>query len=248
MDNYFEMPDDVRKMLGEFAMKSSALPFPAPMVWVVNGDAKMKNTTPAQYFGGWAMKAEEAVPVVTGWDNGTVITSKDDEFPIVTSRRVIFAPIASRSCWVDKQDNQHFAFQPGSRLKLHVLAMMATNGGDTIHPWGTVILSAKGYQAKYLKNALIQWDEFTRPARNEFTNGLPAWAFYCSVGTFQKERKVVMVGTGDQSPITPVEIYKPENLSVDLLRKLYVTPAIAKNMADFRTAAANWIKSWNDEE
>jgi hypothetical protein len=120
------------------------------------------------------------------------------------------------------------------------------NGNSIYQPWGPAVLSAKGFQVKNLLGSFGAWDKHTSTLRRKIAVGVPAWCFYLAVGTFGKDRHQVMVGSGSQSPITPVGAYLPENLSEETLSKLFVGQQVAEAMVQYMDGAADWLSAWRD--
>lgn len=232
------------------------LPFPVVYVWALNGQASYKAQGGAPYFGGWACKADElhAVSEQQGlalpqeWKLTTISSRDGGEFEAFTSRQAIVAPIGKRESWL--HDGKRSAeYLEGGRRHLQVLAYLAEpqgkNGSRHYVPWGPVVLTAKGYQARNLLDAFIRWDKATSQIRRKVAPGVPAWCFYLALGTFEKERHAVNVGKpGAQSPITPISAYIPERFTEELITSLFVGNEVATLMSDLQDQAADWLKAW----
>lgn len=228
------------------------LPFPVVYSWALNGQAAFKSLGGAPYYGGWACKVENmqevctklSVPVPTGWAEGSISTRDGGEFGAYTARNILVAPIGMRESWL-LENMRSPSYQEGARRHLQLLAYMAERKGDKFQPWGAVVLTAKGFQGKNLRNALTEWDKVTSAARRKVAPGVPAWCFYLSVGTFGKDRAVEQVGRpGAQSPITPVSCYVPEKLDEALMESLFVGDTVAAIMADLAGQAQEWLGAW----
>ncbi|NLG71931.1 MAG: hypothetical protein GX495_07830 [Chloroflexi bacterium] len=238
---------------------AAELPFPVVYVWALNGQPGMKQQGNASYYGGWACKAEDlqtiadqqGLPIPSGWKQVTIASRDGDEYEAYTTRHVIVAPIGRRESWL--LDGKRFAdYVDGGRRHLQVLAYMAESQGDNGNrqfiPWGPVVLTAKGYQARNLLDAFARWDKATAPLRWKIAPGVPAWCFYLSLGTFGKERQSVNVGKpGAQSPITPITAYIPERMTEELLASLFVGHEVAAVMSDLQDQAGEWLKAWREE-
>lgn len=228
------------------------LPFFAPVAWVVNGDAKLKALGGALFFGGWAINAEDmeqamqqfgeaAVP--SGWVKGEMISGQGKSFDAYTSRSILVAPIAVRESWFNQNGVRKPTFDIGLRHHVQVLSFVGFKNG-TIHPFGPMVLSAKGFQAKNLLEAFKAWNNHTAQVRRAIAPEVPAWCFYSAIGTFGAERKVVMVGKSSQSPITPVSAYLPDKLEEAVMESLFVGETVAGMMAGYLDQAREWIKAW----
>ena len=238
------------------------LPFPVIYIWAHNGQASYKSqvqTAPALYYGGWACKAEDLQTVAeqgglnipAGWVQTAVDTRDGNGFEAFVTRNVIVAPIGKRESWIDRDGKRSPKFIDGGRRHLQALCYLAekqgTNGDSRIIPWGPVVLTAKGYQAKNLLGAFTTWDKATSSLRHKVAPGVPAWCFYLSLGTFGKDRQVTNVGqAGAQSPITPITAYIPEGMTPEKMASLFVGQEVAGLMADYQDQAAEWLGAWKE--
>jgi hypothetical protein len=235
------------------------LPFPVVYIWALNGQSSYKSQGGALYYGGWACKVEDlqaltdqqGLPIPADWKQVTIASRDGGEFEAFTTRNVIVAPIGKRVSWLF--DGKRFAdYVEGGRRHVQVLAYLAEgrgeNGSKQFVPWGPVVLTAKGYQARNLLDAFVRWDKATSQIRWKISPGVPAWCFYLSLGTFGKERQAVNVGKpGAQSPITPISVYVPERMSEDFIGSLFVGGQVAELMASLQDQAADWLKAWKEE-
>lgn len=235
------------------------LPFPVIYIWALNGQATYKSqasAAPALYYGGWACKADDALLVAehsgltvpADWKRVAMASRDGNEIDAFVMRNVIVAPIAKRESWLlDMQRSPHYV--DGARRHVQALAYLAEakgeNGNKAIIPWGPVVLTAKGYQAKNLLDSFRQWDKGTASLRSKIAPGVPSWCFYLSIGTFGKERQAVNVGkSGAQSPITPISAYIPDDLTEERITRLFVGQEVAGLMADYMDQAAEWLRAW----
>jgi hypothetical protein len=237
------------------------LPFPVIYAWALSGQASYKSTGGALYYGGWASKADNVHAVVeqshvnvpAGWENRTIATRDGGEFDAYVTRSLIVAPIGKRVSWLYHDTNGPERRSPdyieGGRRHLQVLAYLSErtgeNGKAQFVPWGPVVLTGKGYQARNLLDAFARWDKATAQLRRKVAPGVPPWCFYFALGTFGKERQVTNVGKpGAQSPITPVTAWIPEGMNEDTMRLLFVGNDLAAAMADYADQAAEWLNAW----
>jgi hypothetical protein len=234
------------------------LPFPVVYVWALNGQTSYRSTGGAPYFGGWACKAEDlqsvadqqALPVPSDWKQVTISSRDGGEFEAFTSRSVLVAPIGRRESWLS-DGRRSAAYIEGGRRHLQVLAYLAesqgSNGSKTFVPWGPVVLTAKGYQARNLLDSFARWEKATAQIRWKVAPGVPAWCFYLSLGTFGKDRQAMNVGKpGAQSPITPISVYIPDKFSEDVFASLFVGNEVAAVMADLQDQATHWLSAWKE--
>lgn len=250
-------PSLARKL--DQAMKtgeSAELPFPVVYIWALNGQASYKSQGGALYYGGWACKADDMnsmadqneIKVPADWKQVTISSRDGGEFEAYTTRSIIIAPIGKRISWIS-EGRRSTGYIDGARRHLQVLAYMAENrsenGSPHFEPWGPVVLTAKGYQARNLLDAFSKWDKATSQIRWHVAPGIPAWCFYLSIGTFGKERQAVNVGKpGAQSPITPITCYIPDKVSDELMSSLFVGEAVAEKMSQLQDQSGEWLKAW----
>lgn len=232
------------------------LPFPVVYVWALNGQASYKSQGGALYYGGWACKADDlqttadqqGLAIPKDWKQVTIASRDGGEFEAYTSRSIVVAPIGKRESWLH-DGKRSTEYIEGGRRHLQVLAYLAEtkgeNGSKEFTPWGPVVLTAKGYQARNLLDAFARWDKATSQIRWKIAPGVPAWCFYMTLGTFGKERQAVNVGKpGAQSPITPITAYIYERFNEDLLNRLFVGNDVVATMAALQDQGADWLKAW----
>lgn len=238
---------------------AAELPFPVVYIWALNGQPSLKSQGGAQYYGGWACKSDEledtaeqqGLSIPRDWKKVTIASRDGDEFEAYTTRHILVAPIGKRESWL--MDGKRSAnYQEGSRRHLQVLAYMSEaqgeNGNRQYIPWGPVVLTAKGYQARNLIDAFVRWEKYTAPIRRKVAPGVPAWCFYLALGTFEKERHSLNVGKpGAQSPITPLSVFIPDRLSDEMVSNLFVGNEVAAIMADLQDQGAEWLRAWKED-
>ncbi|HEY4692504.1 MAG TPA: hypothetical protein VIH16_03650 [Bellilinea sp.] len=229
------------------------LPFHAPLFWVVNGDSRLKAQNNALYFGGWAVKMTDVQEAQRDWGidflpggfvDGEVVPAQGDPFQAHLVRNLLVAPIGLRIGWIGEGMAHHAQYQAGARQHVQALVFVGSREKGGMIPWGPAVLSAKGYQAGNVVKAFKDWERHTAAARKTAAPGVPAWAFYLSVGTFGKERVAISVGKSSKSPITPIGAYLPESMDEKLLESLFVGEEIAKEMVTYLADAGEWLNAW----
>lgn len=242
MDNDFVVPGNVANDIASGMTGGRVeLPFPVAYLWWNSGQAdRSQEGSGVRYFGGWAADAQdvEAAGLTLPEFAREFWTAKDGgSYEVYTRRSVAVAPIAKR-----------FRFFEG-RGHLHILSLLASLQNKSYLPWGPVVLSAKGYAAMSLESALNTWAKDTAKERREFANNLPAHFFYAPLGTFGRERQQAMAGKkGQQSPYTPVQVWLPENITVETLRKWFVGTETSNLMATLKAEATPWLEAWKQRE
>ena len=220
------------------------LPFYAPYLWVLNGKANLKNPQDkinVPYFGGFAVSKDDFELAVTEYGNPgnftfyTMVNQEGKEYESYAVRALPIAPIVTRERWVEGRGHVQI---------LAVAAMRADDGHFAY--WAPVVLTAKSYTAKFLRDSLKEWERFTAKARREFAPGYPANLFYSPVGTFGSERKQQMVGKGSQSPITPIGLYKGKDgqCTQEMLQANFVGMDVVHLMKSLKEQAREWVDDW----
>ena len=229
------------------------LPFHAPVLWVVNGDARMRQANNALYFGGWAGKMTDIQEAQRNWDvnflphgftEGEIVPGQGAAFPAYLTRSLLVAPIGLRTSWIGQGQARHDHYEPGYRQHVQALVFVGAREKGGMVPWGPVVLSAKGYQAGNITKAFKDWEKHTSAIRKTVAPGIPAWCFYLAIGTFGKDRVAIQVGKNSQSPITPISAYLPENLDEATMESLFVTEEVAEEMATYLADAGEWLNAW----
>lgn len=243
-----------RKLEG--GMQSSdaiTLPFPHAILWVINGAGSYRSQGGALYHGGWSCNTDElqeavqqqGLEIPADWKSITQDSRDGTEYEAYVTRSVICAPVGKRESWL-LEGQRSSNYVKGGRRHIQVLVMLAEKGkGGKFIPWGPAVLSAKGYQARYLLDAFNAWDKASAAIRRQIAPGIPAWCFYLALGTFGEKPDIQQVGkTGAQSPITPIKAYIPPEIDEKLITSLYVGPETAAVMADLLDKAQEWLAAW----
>lgn len=216
------------------------LPFPVCYFYTRNGNPQNKQLGGVAYHGGWAVDLAETDKIIGDTPSSFAPTSfvnrEGKEYEVYTAYSLLVAPIAKRERWVD------------NRSHLQVLAMVGAVDGKGFAELGPHVLSAKGYQTKFLKEALGDWENLTQDARNDFAGGAEAKFFYASVGTDGKEPDFVTVGKAATSTVTPVKIIMPSAMGEKVLTTLYVGDEVAEAMADRAVQATEWLAEWDKKK
>ncbi len=251
-----------RELIGQadasIKTSESPLPFATPTLYVLNGQPAFQQIGGAMFFGGWATDRQRFdricesekrnLPAVL--KPAQIASSRGEPIDVYQSRAIVMTPAAIRSSWVSRDNNKRLrAYTEGTRRHVQVLSILATVG--TQHElviWGPVVLSAKGFQAKKLLVAFDDWSRYTANARAAYASHMPAWMFWCAIGTFGSERKQEMVGQGQQrSPITPLELHKPE-LTPEKLRSIFGGEALLNLILEVQKQSVSWLSGWDQDQ
>jgi hypothetical protein len=228
------------------------LPFPAPVFWWHRGEpSASKEGSGVAYYGGWAATVDDmqtrAPSIPSKFQQETFESPSGGTYLVYATRVLAIAPIARRFQWVVDQE------RPGDKGKghAHILAMCGLVAQDKVsyEAWSPVILSAKGTSAMALDDAMRKWDSATvalRAQLAEASQRLPAYFFWCTVGTFGNERITKTVGEGrNTNYITPAQAYIPDGLTAAKLSKWFVGEQVAQQMLQYRNDAQEWLDAWN---
>lgn len=229
------------------------LPFPAPIVWVLNGSAQFKPIGGTLYMGGWATSADEleetaaelGLSVPEGMTKHEYTPKTGEALNVYSARHIMIAPIAKRLSSTTKDGARFPGYHKGASPHIQVLVMLGYKKGTAYVPWGPVVLSAKGYQCGYLLDALQDWESKSAKARREFAPGVRAELFWSAIGTFGDKPTYKTVGKeGAQSSISPISVFVPKEFNEALLSALFVGEDLAKEMLGLRQQANEWYEAW----
>lgn len=257
----FEIPQEFSDALNQGLAQDGGirLPFTAPLVWWVNGNAQNKalaKATPAMYYGGWMMEeshmddaAVEFGGIPAGFVKTDFVNHKGDEIPTYSARAIVMAPMAYRVAWVNKGSYgvRYQQYQPGTSMHVQMLALLGTTTANkTYTPWGPVVLSAKAFQAGNLTDATKAWANLINPVLRKAGSKTPPSAFWMGVGTFGEFAQKMVGKSGAQSPITPIALYQPpaEKVNVEFLKTIFTGKDTVAKMADYIAQAAEWLNAW----
>jgi len=245
-----------------FPSFSSAVepPIPVPYFWWKNGDVALKQVSQTLYYGGWLAKSEEVVAAAqdNGYDIGlveanfetvTMVFEDEGEVQHFGARALIIAPIAYRKSWFNKELRRRSPkYFPGSRQHVQVVAYLGVRDAErVIHPWGIVVLSAKGFNGGYLLQTLSKGLGMTHKALRQYGVDEPPHAFWHMVGTFGPDRASKTVGKGQTSKITPIALHPAPIDSKERLMVRHVGEEVKAQMVEALSSFREWLDAWNEE-
>lgn len=232
------------------------LPFPTLNIWVNNGDARLKaNATacPMLYYGGWATDNEAlgelilAGHVPSDLEKWSAFEGAGDKgnWQGRGSRLVTAAIIASRSRWLapdGKTAGPHFDAAKGlKRQHVQWLSLLYVNS----KPWGYAVLTAKGYQAMNVTNAIKDWAAAIQPHRAALNaQALPLSAFAITLGTTGPEPVFKDVGKSATSKITPIVAVIPADLTAEKVAQRFIGAQNVRANNERLAQAADWLAAW----
>lgn len=266
----FKIPEKAKNAFdGNMNTKGTVeLPFPAPAFYIVNGNAQLAALQNFQYYGGWACNVDKVKEAADHWDNTIypipglqetqIVMDNNQQLNVMAARSLVVAPIGLRqySSTFDQatgQTRRVAPYTPGARPGMQVLCVLGyRDQSGAIFHWAPILLTAKGYQVNNLQKAITNWQKAIKPVLKKMVPETPpssiANLFWMSIGTFGKERKQDLVGTGQKKPITPISVFIPDVIDETLLGKLYVGEAMAEFMADISDQAKEWLQAFNGLE
>lgn len=235
------------------------MPFPVLNVWVMSGQASLKALAaacPAQYFGGWACDNDELGDLILGgsvpsdldkWSGFEGANKKGGTWNGRASRTVTGAFIASRARWINGNTGDsgaHFDKAKGlTRQHKQYLTLLYINS----KPWGYAVLSAKGFQSKFVDEAIKAWGAAIQPHRAALNaQTLPLSAFAITIGTQGAEPYFQDVGQGNnKSKITPMSAVFPAELTAEKVAQRFIGAQNVRANNEHLAAAAEWLAAWN---
>lgn len=246
--NDFDAPEGFDQgMQGAFGDQVQ-LPFFAPFVSWDNGNAAYRQSTAAAaYTGGWSMFADAAEILSKDYEHMhshfQLIENLQKGDKEVTGWMAQWLPVAvigQRMRWIAEEGQR-----PRSHLQVLVMTAEADKDG-VMAAYAPMVLTVKGQNGTTtLQGALGEWRAKSAKARRDLAKGLSESAFWVPLGVFTKKREAIMIGTApNQKQVVPIKLHMPDELTVDVLRRLYVGREVAEYMLDLRSQAEPWLNEW----
>ena len=231
------------------------LPFPVAYIHWQNGDPKAKahaKDNPALYFGGWATdndKLGQLVEdgVVAGYPEGWSAFEGHGEnaWNGMATRAITFSFISTRERWLGADGVSYTAeYDPEhTRRHLQTLALLYS----AAKPWGYTVLTAKGFQAKYFREAVAAWSKAIAPHRKAIGAAtLPLSAFAIRVGTAGEKPEAVAVGRTATKSITPIRPIIPDDLTAEAIEKRFIGATNLRANIERLEMAGEWMAAWKE--
>jgi uncharacterized protein CbrC (UPF0167 family) len=223
------------------------LPFPHALIYWSNGDARNKKAADTTYFGGWAVSsnnmedliAQSGVGLHSAFFEADLVNNEGKEYKAYIARSITIAVCAKRMQWGDG-----ITMPKGSHVQILALAAELDQDKKGFTAWAPVVLSAKGYSAKFINDALSQWDSASAAARREFAGGMPSQFFWAAIGTFGTEPIFESVGKTQKATITPCKCWLPKEFNDALISRHFVGADNVKRMAELAKLSEEWRKAW----
>lgn len=241
-----EMQGYSNKVKEGIAEEGIRLPFPVAVLRWLNGEARNKKAADPTYFGGWACGADSMEDLIAQSGIGlhsafvkTELVNNDGKgYEAYISRSITVAVCAKRKQWGEK----------GSHVQLLALAAELNSEKKVFTAWAPVMLTAKGYSAKYMEDAFAAWDSATAAGRREFAQNLPSQFFWAAVGTFGTEPIFESVGKAQKSTITPCKLWQPKEFNDAIITRHFVGEEVMKRMAELTQLSEEWRKAWANKD
>lgn len=222
------------------------LPFPVAVLRWLNGKVSEKKSADPNYFGGWAVSADSmdslmaqsGVALHSAFVKASMVNSTGGEYDAYISRSITIAVCAKRKQWTDK----------GGHVQILGLASELNTEKKVFTAWAPVMLTAKGYSALRMEEALAQWDSATAASRREFAQGMPSQFFWAAIGTFGTEPVFESVGKNQKSVITPCKAWLPKEFNDALITRHFVGNDNMARMAELVKQSEEWRKAWAGKE
>lgn len=222
------------------------LPFPVAVLRWLNGQASLKKSADPTYFGGWSASADNMDELIaqsgiglhSAFAKTSLVNNDGGEYQAYISRSITVAICAKRKQWIEGK---------GSHIQILALAAELNQDKKAFTAWAPVMLTAKGYSALRIEQALSQWDSATAAARREFASGMPSQFFWAAIGTFGNEPTFESVGKGQKSAITPCKLWLPKEFNDAIITRHFVGKDNMAKMADLAKQSEDWRKAWADK-
>lgn len=259
-DDLYNIPQEYQEeMQNALGGEGVRLPFTVTYWRWLTGLPSYKTVGNAPYFGGWVANVEDvdvaeqeygALPKVEKGVFGmfTLASRDGGEYNVYGTRALAIAVIGKRQRLLmadNMTPTEHF--EEGCRTHIQILGLAGYREGNGIKPWGPVVLTARGLSAKAMTDAFRLFETKTKIARAKFAHGIPAWFFYAIAGTFGEKPITKLVGEpGAQSPISPCQLYLPEDITAEVLRTWYIGEGKIEEVINWRKQAQEWLndKRW----
>jgi hypothetical protein len=235
------------------------LPFSVVLLWWKRGGDEREDGV--RKFGGWVAGYEDVLENASTDNDGmpiipeklvqeNFVSSSGNPYSVYSVRNIAFAPIGKRFKWTYRTLSDG-SKDPSDKGRGHVQVFGLSSFLDdnkVYNLWKPVILSAKGLSAKSLQDAISEWERKTLAIRMSEGNGIPSNFFWSHLGTFGNEINKAQVGSGNKSNyITPVQIYLPQEINVDFLKKVFVGKGVATTMSVLAEEAKEWLEEWGEK-
>lgn len=233
------------------------LPFPYAVMSWMNGDTRNKRSADPTYYGGWSVGADSMEELIAQTGIGihssfvktSIVNSENEEYDAYVSRNITIAVCAKRKKWVDKIDEvTGKVISTSSHIQILALTAELNAEKKVFSAWAPVMLTAKGYSAKFIEDALGVWDSATAASRREFAGGMPSQFFWAALGTFGTEPIFVSVGKAQKKSITPCKAWLPKEFNDALITRHFVGNENMARMAELAKQSEEWRKAWATKE
>lgn len=233
------------------------LPFQVAYFWAHNGDpkaAKLAKDCPAVFAGGWATDAEQLEALISAGELASTPkgffafdgAGRDgNEYRGIAGRVLSFAYIARRERWLAKDGTSakpHYDGDTGhTRRHMQMLVRVASEG----KPWGYAVMTTKGWQAKYMLDALKEWSAAIGKYAKELNAArFPLGAWWITVGTFSDKPEFVPVGKDAKTNITPMRAWIKDDFGAEQLKARFVGATVLQENAEHLAQAREWLEAW----
>lgn len=239
----YALPQEVVNEVKDGMKDSSGvkLPFPAPVMWWMNGKPALKEETEildATRFGGWGISKEDIdalnVAPAPSWKLKKMASGQGGgTYEAYICRTAWVAPIARRFAWFENEGK--------SKSSVNVLAYLyLRNEKGEFTEYGAVVLSAKSNSGLELDAAFKKFTALTAKLRED----TPSQFFFHGIGTFGDTPIFKEVGKGSNvNSITPPQLAIPKD-GFTSLDKYFVGAEVAAKMAQLKRDSAEWIADW----
>lgn len=218
-----------------------------PVAQWFNGKPALKAVGGVQYSGGVILPAKY-LPyglMVDGWTIGEMSFGSGKEETVLTTQRLIFAPIRGRFRWFVKQGEETIryprsAFASGMRGHLQVLSAVKGIDEPIVITFKGKASQAFGSLAKDFATKVVHTANRTAPKGKP----LPCYAFWMTVipGAHSKAGK-----TGQEAVVTLPTLTLPNDITREYLMSCYVGRKNLGNFQEIYRQADAWAGAWETD-
>ena len=222
------------------------LPFPALRLNWFNGVPQNKAFKDTRHFGGWFAGSDkvaedlpamgvDALPAQFG-QGEEFVARAGESFNAYEARFLYVAPICLKDDWYSELNDQGVM---AKRHRIDLLSLLGTHvKGQPIMPWGAAVLSAKGFAATAVVQAMRAFVKVTADVRRVTAKDVPTMFFYVPIGTFGD--KLITAPAGN-SIYTPAQIM-PVEWDEAALEALYVDDEAWQDaLVNMQADAKSWL-------
>ena len=218
-----------------------------PIAQWYNGQQALKPMGGVQYTGGVILPAKYLTGglIPDGWTTGEVTFRSGKEETVVTTQKIVFAPIRTRFRWFVKQGDETIyhprnAYSPAVNMRGHLQVLSAVHGADE-----PIVITFKGKASQAFESLIKDFDiKVMSVANHKAPKGkpLPRYAFWMTIvpGPHSKAGNA-----GRESLITPPTLVLPDIITREYLLSCYAGRENLERAQEWYRQADTWASAWD---